>query len=79
VQNTNSQFACLILRHYLPAHLATWIRRYGGTDVQGLTSTGNWRDRRSAARYAHVVAREEWERVDNLPDMGTGRGKAANE
>ncbi|HTG06912.1 MAG TPA: hypothetical protein VK635_23050 [Bradyrhizobium sp.] len=55
------------------------MRRYGGTDVQGLASTGNWRDPRSAARYAHVVAREEWERVDNLPDMGTGRGKAANE
>jgi hypothetical protein len=34
---------------------------------------------RAAPRYAHVVAREEWERVDNLPDMGTGRGKAANE
>ena len=37
------------------------MRRYGGTDVQGLTSTGNWRDLRSAARYAHGVAREEWE------------------
>jgi hypothetical protein len=37
------------------------MRRYGGTDVQGLTSTGNWRDPRCAARYAHGVAREEWE------------------
>jgi hypothetical protein len=55
------------------------MRRYGGTDVQGLTATGNQRDPRSAARYAHVVAREEWEREDNPPDMGTGRGKAANE
>ena len=34
---------------------------------------------RAAPRDAHVVAREEWERVDNLPDMGAGRGKAANE
>ena len=25
---------------------------------------------RAAPRYAHLVAREEWERVDNLPDMG---------
>ena len=54
---------------------ATWMRRYGGADVQGLTETGNWRDPRSAARYSHVVAREEWDRVDNLPSMGTGRGK----
>ena len=70
-----ASFCAITFRHTW----ATWMRRYGGTDVQGLTSTGNWRDRRSAARYAHVVAREEWERVDNLPDMGTGRGKAANE
>jgi integrase len=58
---------------------ATWMRRYGGADVQGLTETGNWRDPRSAARYSHVVAREEWDRVDNLPSMGNGRGKAVNE
>jgi hypothetical protein len=25
---------------------------------------------RAVPRYAHVVAREEWERMDNLPDMG---------
>jgi integrase len=55
---------------------ATWMRRYGGADVQGLVETGNWRDPRSAARYSHVVAREEWDRVDNLPSMGKGRGKA---
>jgi integrase len=57
---------------------ATWMRRYGGADIQGLTETKNWRDPRSAARYSHVVAREEWDRVDNLPSMGTGRGKAVN-
>jgi integrase len=58
---------------------ATWMRRYGGADVQGLAETKNWRDPRSAARYAHVVAREEWDRVDSLPSMGNTRGKAANE
>jgi integrase len=57
---------------------ATWMRRYGGADIQGLVETGNWRDQRSAQRYSHAVAREEWDRVDNLPTIGTGRGKAAN-
>jgi integrase len=47
---------------------ATWMRR-AGTDVQGLVATGNWRDQRSAARYAHVVPREEWQRVDDLPSV----------
>jgi integrase len=46
---------------------ATWLRRYGGADLQGLVATGNWRDPRSAARYAHVVARDEWSRVDDMP------------
>jgi integrase len=54
---------------------ATWMRRYGGTDVQGLAATKNWRDPKSAARYSHVVSREEWNRVDQLPSMGTSRGK----
>lgn len=58
---------------------ATWMRRYGGADVQGLVGTGNWRDEKSAKRYSHVVAREDWGRVDNLPEMGNIRGKAANE
>ena len=39
---------------------ATWMRRYGGADVQGLVATKNWRDPRSAARYSHAVARDEW-------------------
>lgn len=46
---------------------ATWMRRYGGADVQGLVATGNWRDARSASRYAHVLPRDEWDRVDLLP------------
>jgi integrase len=48
---------------------ATWMRRYGGADLQGLVATGRWRDPRSAARYAHVAAREEWRRVDRLPTL----------
>ena len=47
---------------------ATWMRR-SGMDVLGLLATGNWRDARSAARYAHVVPREEWDRVENLPSV----------
>ncbi len=41
---------------------ATWMRRYAGADVEGLVATGNWQDRRSAARYAHAVAKDEWKR-----------------
>jgi integrase len=58
---------------------ATWMRRYGGLDLQGLTATKNWRDERSAKRYAHVVSRDEWDRVDSLPAMGKIRGKAVND
>jgi integrase len=58
---------------------ATWMRMYGGADLQGLAETKNWRDPRSVARYAHVVPRDEWDRVDNLPAVGNRRGKAANE
>lgn len=48
---------------------STWMRRYGGADIQGLVATGNWKDPRSAARYSHVVAREEWDKVESLPSM----------
>jgi integrase len=48
---------------------ATWMRRYGGLDEIGLVATGNWRDVRSARRYAHAVARDEWAKVDLLPDV----------
>jgi integrase len=47
---------------------ATWMRR-AGADVQGLVATGNWRDARSAGRYAHAIAREEWARVEDLPTI----------
>lgn len=58
---------------------ATWMRMYGGADLQGLKGTNNWKDVRSVARYSHVVPRDEWARVDNLPTSGTRRGKAVNE
>jgi integrase len=52
---------------------ATWMRQ-AGADVKGLVATGNWRDERSAARYAHAVPRDEWARVELLPAMGKVRG-----
>lgn len=51
------------------------MRRYAGADVQGLAKTKNWRAPRSAARYVHVVAREEWDRVEKLPGLGNAREK----
>jgi integrase len=57
---------------------ATWMRRYGGADLQGLVATGRWRDPRSAARYAHTAANAEWDRVESLPSLGNARGKAAS-
>jgi integrase len=57
---------------------ATWMRMYGGADLQGLAGTKNWRDVRSVARYSHVVPRDEWDRVDSLPEPGTKRGKTVN-
>jgi hypothetical protein len=49
---------------------ATWMRRFGGADLQALVATGRWRDERSAKRYAHTAAHEEWDRVDSLPSIG---------
>jgi integrase len=49
---------------------ATWMRRFGGADLQGLVATGRWRDERSAARYTHTAAHEEWNRTDLLPSIG---------
>lgn len=51
---------------------ATWMRQ-AGVDVQGLVATGNWRDYKTAARYAHAVARDEWSRVDQLPSADKRR------
>jgi integrase len=49
---------------------ATWMRRFGGADLQGLVATGRWRDARSAARYTHTAAHQEWDRADLLPSIG---------
>ncbi len=49
---------------------ATWMRRFGGADIQGLVATGRWRDERSARRYTHTAAHEEWNRTDLLPSVG---------
>lgn len=46
---------------------ATWMRRYGGLDIQGLVSTQRWKDPASAARYTHVVVSEEARKADLLP------------
>ena len=51
----------------------TWMRRYGGLDLQGLVATRRWRSVKSAQRYAHVVAREEWARVEMLPSAASGK------
>lgn len=58
--------------HVFRHTFATWMRAYGGADALGLVATGNWTDPRSAARYAHVVPRDEWDRVKKLPDMTRG-------
>ncbi len=52
---------------------ASWMRRFGGADLQGLVATGNWTDTGSASRYAHAVAREEWQRVERLPAISKDR------
>ncbi|MGB8748283.1 MAG: tyrosine-type recombinase/integrase, partial [Pseudolabrys sp.] len=52
---------------------ATWMRKFGGLDEIGLVATGNWRDPRSARRYAHAVPREEWSKVDSLPSVSRGK------
>lgn len=53
---------------------ATWMRRYAKADVKDLVATDNWRDERSAGRYTHAVAREAWEKVNLLPEVGKIRG-----
>lgn len=47
---------------------ATWMRQYGGVDIKGLVATGRWSSERAASRYTHAVARDEWDRVEALPD-----------
>jgi integrase len=56
---------------------ATWMRRYGGLDEIGLVATNRWKDARSAKRYAHAVAREEWSQVEALPSVENPWKKAS--
>lgn len=66
------------LNHHSFCHTwATWMRRYGGLDEIGLAATGRWRDPRSARRYAHAVARDEWSRVNVLPSVENPWRRAA--
>jgi integrase len=58
---------------------ATWMRRYGGLDDIGLAATNRWRDPRSARRYAHAVAREEWQKVEALPGVENPWKKASGD
>jgi integrase len=51
---------------------ATWMRKYGGATTEDLSDSGNWRDKRSAARYVHAVPDGIWDRVAKLPTMKKG-------
>lgn len=53
--------------HVLRHTYATWMRRYAGLDERGLVGTGAWKDRKSVARYTHVIATEEAQRAALLP------------
>lgn len=55
--------------HILRHTYATWMRRYGGADLQGLLST-RWKDQKSVQRYTHVVVSEEAQRALSLPVPG---------
>jgi hypothetical protein len=45
------------------------LHQYGGLDLQGFVATERWRGPKSAGRYTHVVAREEWQRVESVPSV----------
>jgi hypothetical protein len=55
------------LPHVLPhlGDLDAPVRRCRSSGI-----TGRWRDERSAKRYTHTAAHEEWDRVDSLPSIG---------
>ena len=56
---------------------ATWMRRYGGATIDDLVDSGNWKTRRSAARYVHAAAEGVWDRTALLPSMGKTRESGA--
>lgn len=53
--------------HILRHTYMTWMRRYGGLDELGLLNLGTHRDRKSVARYTHVVVSEEAKKALLLP------------
>ena len=65
-----------ITPHVMRHTWATWMRRYGGANIEDLVATGAWRSLKSAMRYTHAVQAEEARKADLLPNI-TGRAKAA--
>lgn len=55
--------------HDLRHTWATWMRRYGGLDLQGLVSTGAWASVDAADRYAHVDPSEAAAAAERLPSV----------
>lgn len=53
--------------HLFRHTFATWMRRFAGLDTSGLVAVGAWKDRKSAARYEHVVVSEEARKAALLP------------
>jgi len=54
--------------HELGRHTyATWMRRYGGSDLKELAMAGGWRSLDSVARYAHVRPAEAARAADKIP------------
>jgi len=59
-----------VTRHEFGRHTcATWLRRYGGLDLQALMEAMGWRSINSALAYKHVNASEVQKAVDLLPDV----------
>lgn len=57
-----------ITRHEFGRHTcATWLRRYGGLDLQALMEAMGWRSINSALAYKHVSPSEVAKAVDKLP------------
>lgn len=59
-----------VTRHEFGRHTcATWLRRYGGLDLQALMEAMGWCSINSALAYKHVNASEVQKAVDLLPDV----------
>lgn len=49
---------------------ASWMRKFGGLDNDGLVRTGRWKDRSMADRYVHTAPGEDARKADLLPIAG---------